>query len=116
MPQHRDDSKAEFPEGRTGVNDGGVGSKVSKVPDDQKGVWGRPEGHGLSPVPDDEHLPAEERTFSQSGSAGSQPSSAPYIATDEAQDAGHLGREDFTPTKDSGQNRRDRLAKESGAE
>jgi hypothetical protein len=116
MPQHRDDSKAEFPEGRTGMNDGGTASKVSRVPDDQKGVWGRPEGRGLSPVPDDEDLPAEERTFSQQGSAGSQPSSAPYVATDERQNQGHLGREDFTPTKNSSQHDRDRLAKESGAE
>lgn len=115
MPQHRDDSKAEFPEGRTGVNDGGMSSKLSSVPDDQRGTWGRPEGHGLSPVPDDGDVPAEERTFSQSGSAGSQPSSAPYIATDETQDAGHFGREDVVPFNNSGENSRERLAKESGA-
>lgn len=116
MPQHRDDSKAEFPEGRTGVNDGGVGSQMSRVPDDRKGVWGRPEGHGLSPVPDDDDVPAEERTFSQSGSAGSQPSSAPYIATDESQDQGHLGREDVVPFNNSGEHSRERLARESGAD
>jgi len=97
MGEHRDDSKAEFPEGRTGVNDGGMTSKVSR-PDDEDaraGTWGRPEGHGLSPVPTDDEVPAEEATFSESGGTGTQPGLAKRTATDETQDMGHLDRADL---------------------
>jgi hypothetical protein len=97
MGQHRDDSKSEPQSGRTGNADPGRHSRVSSPgPDDRVGTWGRPEGHGLSPVPpDDAEVPPEEATFSQGGGTGSQPGLAKRMATDESQDEGHLGRNEM---------------------
>lgn len=115
MPQHRDDSKAEFPEGRTGKADGGMGSKASQIPDDQKGVWGRPEGYGLSPAETDD-VPDEERTVSQSGGASSQPAATKAIASDEAMDQQHFDRDHIRPDHKSSENDRSRGARVHGAE
>lgn len=88
MGQHRDDSKAEFPEGRTGADEDGAHPAMSKGV--TPGRDAPPEGEGLSSAAD-EGL-AEERTFSQSGGSGSQPGLGKRLATDEEEDAGHLDR------------------------
>jgi hypothetical protein len=94
MGQHKDDSKSEPQRGRTGNADSGGRSRVSNPGDDDRaGIWGRPSGHGLSPVPPDgADVPPEEATFSQGGGTGSQPGLAKRTATDESQDEGHLDR------------------------
>jgi hypothetical protein len=92
MGQHRDDSKAEFAEGRTGRDEDGAHPAASRGMTPGKDP--PPEGHGLSPVPSDDDL-AEERTFSQSGGVGSQPGLGKRLATDEEEDLGHLDRSEL---------------------
>ena len=90
MGEHRDDSKAEFQEGRTGRDEAGAHPSVSRV--QTPGKDPPPSGHGLSPVGS---TAAEEATFSQSGGVGSQPGIGKRLATDEEEDLGHMDRSDF---------------------
>lgn len=86
--QHRDDSKAGDLEGRTGMR----GKHPQATSGFEKGHYPTRGGKGMSPIPSDDELPAEDRTFSQSGGSGSQPGMGKRLATDEEEDRGHFDR------------------------
>lgn len=92
MPQHRDESKSENLEGRSGAVDKGSFPRSSQA--SPEGGHPRVEGRGLSPA-GTAAGPAEERTFSQGGGSSSQPAGIKRMATDESEDAGHLDRQDL---------------------
>ncbi len=126
MPSHRDDSKAEFNEGRTGRDEHGAhptsttaspggGHPRSGVREDTDPP--NKDRYGLTPVPDDTSVPAEEATFGQSGGVGSQPGLGKRLATDEEEDLGHLSRDTLGGDQPSGSIRdRGRGAGNAGAE
>ena len=113
MPQHRDPSKSEELEGRSGAVDPGSTPRTTQA--SPEGGHPRVDGRGLAPV-GTAAGPAEERTFSQGGGSTSQPSGTKRMATDESEDAGHLDRADITThVVESGARDRGRGAATHGA-
>ena len=107
MVQHRDDSKAQDVEGRTGAATRGAHS-VSSHGENPGGARPRASGYGLNRVPTEDEMPAEERTFSQSGGSGSQPGMGKRLATDEIEDIGHFDRGHMGRETDKGEGKRNR--------